>query len=47
LAIDALLVPALLVGAVVGAVTVKRLAQRQFEFAALELGGLAALLLLL
>jgi uncharacterized membrane protein YfcA len=47
LMMDALLVPALLIGAVVGAVTVKRLAQRQFEVAALTLGGLAALLLLL
>jgi uncharacterized protein len=46
LMMDALLVPALLVGAVVGAATAKRLAQQQFELAALSLGGLAALLLL-
>jgi len=46
LVMDAVLVPALLVGALIGAVVIRRIAQRQFEIAALVLGGLAALLLL-
>jgi uncharacterized membrane protein YfcA len=46
LVMDGVLVPALLVGAVIGAVVIRRIAQRQFEIAALALGGLAALLLL-
>jgi uncharacterized protein len=47
LAIDALLVPALLVGAVVGILVVRRLEQRQFELVALAFSAAAAALLLL
>jgi hypothetical protein len=47
LMMDALLVPSLLIGAVVGTVAVRRLGPRQFEIAALSLGGVAALLLLI
>jgi uncharacterized membrane protein YfcA len=47
LAIDALLVPAMLLGGAAGVMVIKRVDQRQFELAALALGGLAAVLLLL
>jgi uncharacterized membrane protein YfcA len=45
LAMDALLVPALLLGGLVGARTVSRLGQERFERATLGLGMVAALLL--
>ena len=47
LAMDALLVPAMLVGGLVGVLLVRRIDQRTFELAALALGLLAALLLVL
>jgi uncharacterized membrane protein YfcA len=47
LAMDALLVPALLAGGLVGALTVRRIGQRAFELAALGLGLVTALLLVL
>jgi uncharacterized membrane protein YfcA len=45
LAMDALLVPAMLLGGLVGALTVRRIGQRTFELAALGLGLVTALLL--
>jgi uncharacterized membrane protein YfcA len=46
LALDAALVPAMLVGAAAGALMVRRMKQPQFELAALVLGALSASLLL-
>jgi hypothetical protein len=46
LAIDALLVPALLLGAVIGILVVRRLEQRQFELVALAFSAAASALLL-
>lgn len=46
LRIDAVLVPALLLGGVLGRLVITRIQQRQFELAALLLSGLSALLLL-
>jgi uncharacterized membrane protein YfcA len=45
LAMDALLVPAMLLGGLVGVLTVRRIGQRTFEPAALGLGLVTALLL--
>jgi uncharacterized protein len=47
LRLDLLMVPAMLVGAVLGVVLVRRIDQRQFELAALGFGALAAFVLLL
>jgi uncharacterized membrane protein YfcA len=47
LAMDAALVPALLLGAWLGVVVIRRIDQRRFELAALVLSGLGAVLLLL
>lgn len=47
LVLDALLVPALLVGALVGTYAIRRIAQQQFEYASLALGAVAAALLLI
>ncbi len=46
LQLDAILVPALLVGAVAGGLAIRHIDRRQFEVAALGLGGVAAFLLL-
>lgn len=46
LQLDAILVPALLVGAVAGGLAIRHINRRQFEVAALGLGGVAAFLLL-
>ena len=46
MALDLLLVPAMLVGAVLGVLLIRRIDQRQFELAALGFGAVAALLLL-
>lgn len=46
LMLDIALAPALLVGALIGGLAIRHVARRQFEQAALGLGGVAAALLL-